>query len=180
MLPERIETERLILRPFRYEDADDMMSYADDAEWSRFISPPFPYTYDYAETFVRNQITGRSAKKAVWCIERKGRMIGDIDLAIDTTNWSAELAYNLARKQWGKGLMTEALTATVHTAFTLERPLNRLFVRIDTRNGASLRIVEKLGLKPEGVLRQNRFHKGVFVDDAVFALLREEWEAAAK
>lgn len=177
MFPERIETDRLILRPFRYEDANDLLSYADDEEWSRFISPPFPYTREYAETFVRNQITGRSAKKAIWCIERKGRMIGDIELAIDTTNWSAELAYNLARKHWGKGLMTEALTVTIDAAFNLERPLNRLFVRVDTRNGASIRIAEKLGMKQEGVLRQNRFHKGVFVDDVVFALLREDRES---
>ena len=179
MLPERIETGRLVLRPFRYEDSKAMMSYANDEEWSRFISPPFPYTHDYAETFVRNQITGKSAGKAVWCIEHKGRMIGDIDLAIDTTNWSAEISYNIARDYWGKGLMTEALAATISAAFEKERPLNRLFVRIDTRNAASIRGAEKLGLKQEGVLRQNRFHKGDFVDDAVLALLREDWADSA-
>jgi RimJ/RimL family protein N-acetyltransferase len=179
MFPERIETDRLVLRPFRYEDATDMMSYANDEEWSRFIAPPYPYTRDYAETFVRNQITGKSASKAVWCIEYKDRMIGDINLAIETTNWSAEISYNLARKYWGKGLMTEALTEIIDAAFTLERALNRLFVRIDTRNLASIRVAEKLGLKQEGVLRQNRFHKGDFVDDVILALLRHERRATA-
>lgn len=178
MLPERIETKRLILRPFRHEDATELLSYANDEEWSRYISPPYPYTREYAETFIRNQITGRSAKKAVWCIEREEKMIGDIEMAIDTTNWSAEIAYNIARQHWGNGLMTEALSATVDTAFELERPLNRLFVKIDTRNAASIRVAEKIGLKQEGVLRQNRFHKGCFVDDLIYALLRQEWEAA--
>jgi RimJ/RimL family protein N-acetyltransferase len=49
-----------------------------------------------------------------------------------------------------------------------------LFVRIDIRNAGSIHVVEKLGFKREGVLRQNRFHKGSFVDDVVFAILRDE------
>ena len=96
--------------------------------------------------------------------------------------WIATVSMNKtsSSKLWNKGLMTEALRVTIDTAFSLERPLNRLFVKIDTRNGASIRIAEKLGLRSEGVLRQNRFHKGVFVDDAIYSLLREEWEAASR
>jgi len=49
--------------------------------------------------------------------------------------------------------MTEAVGATIEAAFSIERPLNRFFARIDTRNDASARFAEKLGLIQEGILR---------------------------
>lgn len=70
--------------------------------------------------------------------------------------------------------MIEALAATITAVFDTECPLNRLFVKIDTRNTGSVRIAEKLGFQQKGILRQSRFHKGNFVDDLVFAMLRGE------
>ena len=70
--------------------------------------------------------------------------------------------------------MTEGLATAIAAIFNTECPLNGLFVRIDTRNAGSIHVVEKLGFKREGVLRQNRFHKGNFVDDVAFAILRDE------
>ena len=101
-------------------------------------------------------------------------MVGSIDLILDATHKSAELAYSLARCHWNKGLMTEALAVTITAVFDTERPLNRLFVKIDARNTGSILVAEKLGFQQEGILRQNRFHKGNFVDDLVFAMLRGE------
>ena len=72
--------------------------------------------------------------------------------------------------------MTEAVGATIEAAFSIERPLNRFFARIDTRNDASARVGEKLGLLQEGVLRQSRFQKGKFIDDVIFAILRDGWK----
>ena len=103
-------------------------------------------------------------------------MEGSIDLILDATHRSADLAYSLAREHWYKGLMTEAVGATIDAAFRIEHPFNRFFARIDTRNDASARVAEKLGLIQEGVLRQSRFHKGKFIDDAGFAILRDNWK----
>ena len=173
-LPERIASERLVSRPYRHGDSDDLCSYANDEAWSRYITPPYPYLPEYAETFIEERLYGHSNDWAGWCIEYEDRMVGSIDLILDATHRSAELAYSLARCHWNKGLMTEALAATITAVFDTERPLNRLFVKIDTRNTGSIRIAEKLGFQQEGILRQSRFHKGRFVDDVVFAMLRGE------
>jgi ribosomal-protein-alanine N-acetyltransferase len=164
----------LILRPFRYGDADDLFSYANDEEWSRYITPPHPYSRDHAQNFIEERINGHSNEWAGWCIEHTERMVGSIDLILDAANASAELAYSLARSHWNQGFMTEALAATITAVFNTERSLNRLFVKIDTRNTGSIRVAQKLGFQQEGILRQNRFHKGRFIDDVVLALLRHE------
>ena len=173
-LPERIVSERLVLRPCQYGDADDLYSYANDEEWSRYISPPFPYLRDYAEKFVEERINGHSNQWAGWSIEYGNRMVGSIDLILDAANQSAEIAYSISRQLWKKGFMTEALAVTISAAFEVNPPLNRLFVRIDTRNANSIRVVERLGFQREGVLRQNRYHKGQFVDDIILAKLRHD------
>ena len=49
---QRVNSDRLVLRPYRYGDADDLFSYANDEEWSRYITPPYPYRRDYAEKFI--------------------------------------------------------------------------------------------------------------------------------
>ena len=72
--------------------------------------------------------------------------------------------------------MTEAVGATIEAAFSIERPLNRFFARIDTRNDASAQVAEKIGLIQEGILWQSRFHKGNFIDNAIFAILRDNWK----
>lgn len=176
--PQRIPAERLVLRPYRYEDAVALFAYANDEQWSRYITPPYPYLREYADKFIEQRINGHSDEWAGWCMDHDDRMVGSIDLILDAKNRSAEIAYSLARKHWNKGLMSEAVYEAIAAAFELERPLNRLFVRIDTRNTASIRVAEKLGMKQEGILRQNRFHKGQFVDEAIFAILREDWQSA--
>jgi RimJ/RimL family protein N-acetyltransferase len=172
--PDRLECDRLVLRPFRYGDGDDLFGYANDQEWSRYITPPYPYQRDFADAFIEERVNGHSNDWAGWCIDLDDRMIGSVDLILQPRHRSAELAYSLARKHWNKGLMTEALTITINAVFGMEQPLNRLFVRIDTRNEASIHLIENLGFRREGVLRQNRFHKGQYVDDLVLALLRNE------
>ena len=96
-LPERIASERLVLRPYRHGDSDDLFLYANDEAWSRYITPPYPYLPAYAETFIEERLYGHSNEWAGWCIEYEDRMVGSIDLILDGTHKSAELAYSLAR-----------------------------------------------------------------------------------
>ena len=142
----------------------------------RYITPPYPYRRDYAEKFIEERINGHGNEWAGWCIDYGDQMVGSIDLILDATHRSADLAYSLAQKHWCKGLMTEAVGATIDTAFSIDRPLNRFFARIDTRDDASARVAKKLGLIQEGVLRQSRFHKGKFIDNAIFVILRDNWK----
>lgn len=174
-LPDRLATGRVILRPFRRSDAEDLFAYANDQEWSRYITPPYPYQRDYADRFIEERINGHSHEWAGWCVEYEDTMAGSIDLILDPKNRSAEIAYSIARRYWNKGLITEAVRAVLETSFSIDTPLNRITARIDVRNLASIRVAEKLGFEHEGTLRQNRFQKGCFIDDSVYATLRDEW-----
>ena len=74
-------------------------------------------------------------------------------------------------------MATEAARAVMEAVFTAYTSLNRLRAMADARNIASLRVMEKLGMVREGVLRQNRLVRGEFIDEVWCGVLRTEWEA---
>jgi RimJ/RimL family protein N-acetyltransferase len=111
-----------------------------------------------------------------------------IELAAETTfigwcclmKWnpdyrSATMGYCLDDSAWGRGFATEAAAALLQWAFdTLD--LNRVQAETDTRNGASGRVLEKLGFVLEGTLRQDCIVEGEVSDTWVYGLLRRDWK----
>ena len=88
---------------------------------------------------------------------------------------SAEFGYDLRPEYWGRGLMTEALTAILDFAFT-RLDLNRAQIVLMPRNGHSRRLAERLGFTEEGTLREHDLdERGALCDDVVFSLLAREW-----
>lgn len=80
----------------------------------------------------------------------------------------------MGRKHWNKGLATEAVRAVIDAAFSTHGDLNRVWARTDPDNVASQRVLEKVGMTKEGVLRLNRVYNGEAFDEAYFSLLRSE------
>ena len=89
-------------------------------------------------------------------------------------NRSAELGYSFSREYWNHGYATQSLQAVIDAAFT-SLPLNRLEAQHDIRNPASGRVMEKCGLRQEGILRNRIVNKGEYVDVALYAILRSDW-----
>jgi ribosomal-protein-alanine N-acetyltransferase len=176
MLPENIDTERLTLRPYTLRDVDAVLAMASDSEWARYLPVPQPYTMVDAEQFIAQQLLLDRATHQAWAIEQNDDLIGGINIRFDFDNHVGELGYSLARPRWGQGLMTEAAGAVITAAFLAYRKLNRIRAMADARNAGSLRVMAKLGLVQEGVLRQNRFVRGEFIDEVWCGLLRSEWE----
>ena len=176
-LPKRIETRRLVLRPFELGDVDDVLAYASDPEWARFLpGVPQPYERKHAEQFVARQILSDWSASPTWAMEFDGHVRGGIGFQMQPANWLAILGYSLGRAHWGKGLTTEAAQAVIDAAFVSWPDLNRVEASADARNAASLRVMEKVGMQREALLRQHRLHRGELVDSAICGLLREEWE----
>ena len=94
-------------------------------------------------------------------------------------NNSAELGYSLSREYWNRGYATQALRTVVDAAFR-SLPVNRLEAQHDMRNPASGRVMEKCGLRQEGILRSRIRNKGEYVDVALWAILRSDWEQAQR
>ena len=86
----------------------------------------------------------------------------------------AEIGYKLRPAYWDRGIMTEALGAVLEYGF-LEMGLNRVEALVDPRNGASMRVMAKLGFSNEGILREYEIEHGQPVDLAMLSLLRREW-----
>ena len=78
---------------------------------------------------------------------------------------------------WRKGLMVEAGRAVVDWGFR-ERDLEKVFAQGDARNKRSLRVMEKLGMSREGILRSHGEGRGERIDDVYYGILREEWAEA--
>jgi ribosomal-protein-alanine N-acetyltransferase len=175
-LPEVIDTARLRLRSWRFGDVDDVFAYAQDPEWSRFLRIlPDPYTRGDAERFIARQLLLDRSAHPTWAIELDGAAVGGINLRFSFENRLAEVGYSVARPLWNRGYVTEAAGAVVDAAFRAHPELGRVRAMADARNTASQRVMEKIGMVREGVLRRNRVERGEAIDEAWYGVLREEW-----
>jgi ribosomal-protein-alanine N-acetyltransferase len=174
--PEVIETQRLVLRPFALADVDDVFAYAQDPEWSRFLRAlPKPYRRTDAEQFVARQILLDRTERPVWAVVLDDAVIGGIGLSVKAQHRLAELGYSIARAQWSRGYGSEAARAVIDAAFHANPDLNRIHARADRENGASQRVMVKVGMTKEGLFRSSRVERGEVYDEAWYAILRSEW-----
>lgn len=173
-MPEEIATPRLRLRPYRWQDIDDVMAYATDEAWARFLPVPWPYTRRDAEQFLATQVLLDPAREARWAIVLDGAVVGGVNLRRAPEHRLAELGYALARGVWGRGLATEAARELLRLAFD-ELGLHRVTARCDPRNVPSYRVMERLGMRREAHLVENELFKGEWSDEYVYAMLDREW-----
>ena len=180
-LNERVElrTERLLLRPFEVGDVDDVLAYASDPELRRFIDLPQPYTRADAEEFLARRILDDWSNEAIFAIVWERHVVGSIGLHINVRHEIAEMGYALARQAWGRGIVPEAAPAVIDWGF--ERyALHKVFARSDVRNRQSWRVMEKVGMTHEGVLRGHHKARDEHVDFIYYGVLREEWDRTRK
>ena len=174
---ERVElrTDRLLLRPFDFRDVDDVFGYASEPEFARYLPIPQPYTRDNAVEFVAGRVLAEWSTRPAFAMVFEEHVVGGIGLRIDDRNQRAELGYALARLHWGKGLTFEAAWSVVDWGF--ERySLHKVYARADLRNRQSWRVMEKLGMAREGVLRGHNKLRDEHVDDVYYGVIRREWE----
>ena len=172
-----LTTARLLLRPFEIGDVDDVLAYASDPELARFLDLPQPYTSDDAEEYVARRILDDWSCEAMFAIVWERHVVGSIGLHINVRHETAELGYALARQMWGRGIVPEAGRAVIDWGF--ERyGLHKVFAESDARNRQSWRVMEKLGMTREGVLRGRHKARDGHVDFVYYGVLCEEWERA--
>jgi [ribosomal protein S5]-alanine N-acetyltransferase len=145
-----LETERLRLRPFREDDVDDLFAVLGDAETMRYY--PEPFTRDGVVGWIENYITrywrdgfGLLAME----LKDTGELVGDCGPAVREVEGEreVELAWHVKRAQWGRGLAPEAALVCRDWAFDHVGP--RLISLIRPENIQSIRVAEKIGMKPE-------------------------------
>jgi [ribosomal protein S5]-alanine N-acetyltransferase len=179
-----LETERLILKPLVLDDAAVLARLAGRREIAdTTISIPHPYFEQQARQWIAaNLDSGAKSKTIVFGMHRKGEgsLVGTIGLReIDVEHSQAELGFWVAVDCWRQGYATEAARAVVNFGF--ERlGLNRIYAHHMVRNPASGRVLAKIGMKKEGVLRQRVRKWGVFEDVVLLARLRTDLAEASR
>lgn len=173
-----IKTERLILRPFELNDASTVQQLVGDPTIAdTTLNIPHPYQDGMAEGWIAAHQpqfeTGTSVVFAI-TLRTTGALIGSIGLGIERRHDRAELGYWIGVPYWGKGYCTEAGYALFTYAFN-ELLLNRILACHFTRNPASGKVMQKLGMIQEGIARKS-VKKGEQYEDIVsYGILREDW-----
>ncbi|MBU5478437.1 GNAT family N-acetyltransferase [Eubacterium sp. MSJ-13] len=176
----RLETDRLLLRPFRIEDAKDVFdNWASDDEVTKYLTWPTHSSVEMSRSYMEFCINGYNEKNVYqWGIELKNshELIGNISVVkiIDEID-SMELGWVIGRKWWGNGYTAETAERLLKFLFT-EVGANRICARHDINNPNSGRVMQKIGMRYEGTLRQSGKNNQGIVDMANYSVLREEWK----
>ena len=173
-----METARLSLLPLRTEDAEAIFAFGSDAEVTRFVFWPRHETVENSRNFVA-WLNG--IKFLTWAIRQRGQpnVIGIVFLhSLNAHHRKAELSFHVARPCWRQGFATEAAAAVLRHALGPMK-LNRIEATCMVPNEASARVLAKLGLIQEGLLRQSHQRAGQFFDMKLFAILSSDLPQAS-
>lgn len=173
-----IRTDRLLLRPWRHDDADrllDIMSRVEVTQWLGFGEPYIMRDLDEAHARI-DRYAERSAHPPLryWAVEvvETGQVAGSVLLLTlpNAEHGEVEIGWNLHPDCWGKGYATEAATALM--AFGFEAGLPEIFAVTDLENAPSQNVCRKLGMRDLGVME--RWYDG---PSQAFRITAEEWRA---
>lgn len=174
-----INSDRLLIRPILKNDAEAIFKYRSDSIANIYQSW-IPTSIDEVCDFINNKVASKLDVYDTWyqfVIVKKetGKLIGDIGIHfIDVEKYQAEIGCTLDKNQQGKGFATEALIGTINYLFS---NLNkyRIIASVDPRNKKSIELVERLGFRKEAHFKKSLLIKGEWVDDVVYAILKDEW-----
>lgn len=178
--PPQLETERLILRPIVLEDAFYIYEYAKVEEVSLYtLWEPHKSVAD-SEAFIKDYVFKMYAKETpepfgIAFKDEPEHLIGTVGAFwVSQPSQEMEIAYALKQDLWNKGIITEACNGVMKYCFE-NMNVNRIQCRCKVENVGSKRVVEKLNMKYEGILRQKLFHRERFWDMYYYSILRNEF-----
>lgn len=173
-----LTTARLSLRPFTLADAATIQRLAGDKEVaSTTLNIPHPYEEGLAEQWIStHQAQYEQGLAAIFAItlRAEGTLIGAIGLGFNRSHEQAELGYWIGKPYWNRGYCTEAARAVVQYGFET-CSLHRIHASHLRRNPASGRVMQKLGMRREGILRHHVKKWGVFEDLEVYGILKSDF-----
>ena len=175
-----LETDRLILRRFVQEDSEAMYhNWASDDEVTKFLTWPTHSDVDVTREVLSIWIAGyKKADFYNWAIELKkiGEVIGNISVVCVKENIAcAELGYCIGTKWWGLGIMPEAGKEVVRYLFE-EVEFQRIAATHDKNNSKSGRVMQKIGMTYEGLLRKAGFCNQGVIDEVWYSILKDEYQ----
>ena len=172
-----LQTDRLVLRPFRNEDQQALLLLISEKEVAATtLRIPHPCTLADVQDWLATHRQEYEMEKTIrWaiCLRHPDTLVGGISLFLNAPFQSAELGYWIGKPYWGQGYASEAAKKVVDFGFDTVG-LNRIEAHFMQENGASAKILEKLGMQYEGLHRQLIKRWGEFKDVKTYALLQSD------
>jgi aminoglycoside 6'-N-acetyltransferase len=171
---------RVMLRRFQPADLATFVAYRSSPEVARFQSWDAPYPRTEGERFIRQMMARHPDTAGEWfqfavALRPAGPLIGDCAaMAHADDPRQCEIGFTIAGEHQGRGYATEAARLLVGYLFA-DRGKHRITACCDGRNTASAAVLERLGMRREGHLRESTWAKGEWTDDLLYALLHHEW-----
>lgn len=178
----QLTTQRLVLREFMEQDFAAMLAYQSDARYLEY----YPWTERRPEDVRRllqlflsyQQAQPRHKFQLAVTLKADQRLIGSCGLRTEAVDArQGDLGYELAPQYWGQGYATEAARAMLEFGFA-ELKLHRIWSWCIAANLPSARVLERLGMRQEGQLRDKEYFKGRWWDTRLYAILESEWLAS--
>lgn len=175
----KLETERLILRDFVKDDWQRVLGYQSDPLYLRYYEWT-ERTPEAVQEFVGWFLDHQKQKPRIKfqlaiVLKSTNQLIGNCGIRMDKTNaLQADIGYELDPKHWNQGYATEAAHAIVDFGFSTFG-LHRVWSWCVADNVGSAHVLEKLGMRLEGHLRENEYYRGRWWDTLMYAILADEW-----
>ncbi len=178
-----IETERLILRPFREGDAADLFAYLRAPTAPCFLSLKLA---DLAEAEIEVRKRALDEGRVAICLKQTGQVIGDLfgGAGEEEEDATTSVGWNLNPQFSGRGYAFEAAKALFDHLFRA-KGFRRLYAYVEDHNAPSQRLCEKLGMRREGVFVEfvsftnDDAGNPIYENTMQYAILRREWMSAA-
>jgi RimJ/RimL family protein N-acetyltransferase len=174
-----IETNRLHLRPIKISDAKMVFEYRKLPEVNKYQIWS-PTSKKEVEDFIRFKTVKTINKPDTWhqlviINKTTKQIIGDIGIHfLDTENKQVEIGYTLSPKHQNQGFATEAVTGTIDYLFK-KLQKHRIIASLDPENERSIKLLERIGMRKEGLFLKSLWINNEWLDDLIFAVLEEEW-----
>jgi len=191
------ESGRILLRPLKLRDAWDVYKNIKDQEVGRFnLVPPPRYLNSRFGRIIRRGFQlvwksikviltklhlpgGSNAVKLGVILKETGKVIGIASVEkIDRVNQTAAAGFWIGKEYWGRGIMREATPLLIDYCFNVVG-VHKVWGEAHCENTTSLKNCWKIGFKPEGTLRDERYIDGKRIDVIRMGILKDEWKSGS-
>jgi RimJ/RimL family protein N-acetyltransferase len=173
----KISFGKYCIRSYEFSDNEALVKYANNYNVSRLLRDQFPFPYKKTDAEMWLIQASNQEIETNFAIANQSELIGAIGLNFqeDVNRYSAEIGYWLAEPFWNKGIATSAISVFTHYAFK-NYNINRIFASVFEGNEPSEKVLLKSGYKKEATLRKAVFKEGKFLDQYIYAILKEEFK----
>ena len=173
------ETERLYIRDFKLDDLDEFHSLVQNPDIYKYM-PWGPSSEEDTKKFIQMSIKqGSKVPRKFFdmpIVLKESRLVmGCVAIRVSSfLHKKADMGYWIKRELWGQGFATEATLGLLRFGFQRLK-MNKIYATASPENPASIRVLEKIGMKKEGYLKEDMFIRGEYRDSVLLAILKKEF-----